>query len=157
MTDLLVDGNVKVSFLPAVSNIHAPTTTELNAGTSLETFITPTGYKNKPSTAPVITSSLASKFETQGAGRSSFAISLELKRQTGVDAVYNLLAYQVTGYLAVRRNLDRTTAWAPGQAVEIYPVQCGRREQVDPAPNEVAKYVSSMFMTADPDDAAVVA
>jgi len=157
MTDLLVDGNVKISFLPSVSNIHAPTTTELNAGTSLEQFITPTGYKNKPSTAPIDTSSLASKFMTQGAGRKSFALSLELKRQTGTDAVYNLLSYQATGYLAVRRNLDRTTAWATGQTVEIYPVQCGQREQNDPAPNEVQKYVSTMFLTADPDDAAVVA
>lgn len=157
MTDLLVDGNVKVSFLTAVSNIHSPTTAELNAGTSLEGFITPTGYKNKPTTAPIDTSSLASKFTTQGAGRRSFAISLEIKRQTGTDAVYNQLAYQTVGYLAVRRNLPCTTAWTTGQVVEIYPVQCGQREQNDPAPNEVQKYVSTLFMTADPDDNAVVA
>lgn len=157
MADLLVDGNVKISFLPAVSNIHAPTTAELGAGTSLEQYVTPSGYKNKPATAAIDTSSLASKFTTQGAGRRSFAISLELKRQTGTDAVYNLLGYQVTGYLAVRRNLPCTTAWATGQTVEIYPVQCGQREQADPVPNEVQKYTSTMFMTADPDDNAVVA
>lgn len=157
MSDLLSDGNIKISWLPTVGNIHAPTTTELNAGTSLEAFMTPDGYKNKPATAAIDTSSLASKFSTSGAGRKSFDISLMFKRQTGTDAIYNLLVYQATGYLAVRRNLDRTTAWATGQAVEIYPVQCGQREQSDPAPNEVQKFTSPLFLTADPDDAAVVA
>lgn len=157
MSDLLVDGNVKISFVPAVANVHAPTTTELAAGTSLEQFITPTGYKNKPSTAPVITSSLASTFDTDAAGRRSFAISLELKRQTPTDPVYALLAYKAVGFLVVRRNLANTVAFASAQVVEVYPVMCGQREQIDPAPNEVAKYMSAFFMTADPDDGAVIA
>jgi len=157
MSDLLVDGNIKVSFLPSVSNIHAPTVAELNAGTSLEQFITPTGYKNPAGTKPVDTSSLASTFDTEGAGRRGFTPSLELKRQTPTDPVYSQLAYKVTGYLAVRKTLPCTTAWASGQVVEIFPVQCGQRQEADPAENEVQKYTVMMFMTADPDDNAVVA
>jgi len=157
MTDLLSDGNIKLSWLPAVSNIHAPTVAELNAGTSLEQYMTPDGYKNDPDTKAIDTSSLASKFDTSAAGRRSFDISLMFKRQTGTDAIFNLLAYQAAGYLAVRRNLDRTTAWATGQAVEIYPAQCGQRKQSSPAPNEVQKWTALLFLTADPDDAAVVA
>lgn len=157
MSDLVIDGHVRVSWLTAVANVHAPTVAELSAGTSLESLITPTGYKNKPTTNPVDTSSLASTFTTENAGRRSFAASLELKRQVGSDPVYAMLAYQAFGYLAVRRNLTAATAWASGQNVEIYPVQCGQREQADPAMNEVAKYTVPVFLTADPDDNAVVA
>lgn len=157
MSDLLVDGNVKISFVAAISNIHAPTAAELNGGTSLESLITPTGYKNKPNTAPVDLSSLASTFTTQGVGRRSFAISLELKRQTPTDPVYNLLTYKAVGYLAVRKTLAATTAFATGQAVEVYPIMCGQREEADPAPNEVQKYTSPMMVTSDPDDSATVA
>jgi hypothetical protein len=157
MSNLLSDGNIKVSFLTAVANIHAPTVAELTAGTSLEQFITPDGYKNKPSTAAVATGALASVFDTEATGRRKFDISLELMRQTPTDPVYAQLTYKAAGYLAVRRTVASTTAWASTQSVEIYPVQCGQREQQDPAPNEVQKYVVPMFMTADPDDSAVVA
>lgn len=157
MSDLLVDGNVKISFCTSIGNIHAPTAAELNGGTSLEGVITPTGYKNKPATAPVDVSSLASTFTTQAVGRRSFAITLELKRQTPTDPVYAMLTYKATGYLVVRKTLAATTAFATGQVVEVYPVMCGQREENDPAPNEVQKYVSPMMVTSDPDDSAVVA
>jgi|1185.fasta_scaffold18503_4 hypothetical protein len=157
MSNLLSDGNFKVSWLPSVVNVHAPTVAELNAGTSLEGFITPDGYKNKASTAPIATSSLASTFDTEASGRRKFDISLELMRQALPDPVYALLAYKTTGFLAVRRILPNTTAWASTQQVGVFPVQCGQREENDAAPNEVQKYVVPMFLTADPDDNAVVA
>lgn len=157
MSNLLSDGNFKVSWLPSVVNVHAPTVAELNAGTSLEQFITPDGYKNKASTASIPTSSLASTFDTEATGRRKFDISLELMRQALPDPVYALLAYKTSGYLAVRRTVANTTAWASTQQVGIFPVQCGQREENDAAPNEVQKYVVPMFLTADPDDNAVVA
>jgi hypothetical protein len=157
MVNLLSDGNFKVSWLLNVSNVHAPTVAELAAGTSLEQFITPDGYKNKASTAPIATSSLASTFDTEAAGRKKFDISLELMRQTLPDPVYALLAYKAAGYLAVRRTLANTTAWASTQQVGIFPVQCGQREESDAAENEVQTYTVPLFLTADPDDNAVVA
>lgn len=157
MGNLLVDGNVKVSWVPSVANIHAPTVAELTAGTSLEQFITPPGYKNKADTKPVPTSSLASTFDTEAAGRRTFAPNLELMRQTPTDPVYSLLTYKAAGFLAVRKTLPNTTAWATGQVVQIFPVQCGQRQENDPAPNEVQMYTVPLFMTAEPDDSAVVA
>lgn len=157
MSDLFVDGNLRASFVPTIANIHAPTTTELNAGTSLESFITPTGLQIKASTAGVDTSNLASTFTTQGVGRRSFAITVEMKRATPTDTAYNLLPYKTAGYLVVRRNLASTTAWASGQNVEVYPVVAGERELAPPAINEVQKFTSSMMVTSDPDTAAVIA
>lgn len=157
MSDLFVDGNLKVSFVASIANINSPTTTELNAGSSLETLITPTGLQIKPTTAGVDTSNLASTFTTQGVGRRSFAITVEMKRQTPTDTAYNLLPYRTSGYLVVRRNLASTTAWASTQPVEVYPVTTGEPELTPPAINEVQKFTSSMMVTSDPATHAAIA
>lgn len=157
MSDLFVDGYIKCSFVPTIANIAAPTTTELNAGTSLESFITPTGLQIKPTTATVDTSNVASTFTTQAAGRRSFAITVEMKRQTPTDTAYNLLPYRTSGYLVVRRTLTAATAYASGQTVEVYPVTTGEPETAPPAANEVQKFTSSMMVTSDPNTRAVIA
>lgn len=157
MSDLFVDGNLKVTFAPAIANINSPTTTELNAGTSLETLITPTGLQIKPTTASVDTSNLASTFTTSSAGRRSFAITVEFKRQTPTDTAFNLLPYKTSGYLVVRRNLASSTAFASSQNVEVYPVTVGEPELAPPAINEVQKFTSSMMVTTDPATRAVIA
>lgn len=150
MSDLFVDGSLKVSFVPSIANINAPTTTELSAGTSLETLITPTGLQIKAATASVDTSNLASTFTTQGAGRRTFTITVEMKRQTPSDIAFNLLPYKTVGFLVVRRSLPATTAWASGQPVEVYPVVVGEPELAPPVINEVQKFTSTMMVTTDP-------
>lgn len=157
MSDLFDDGNTRVSFVPSIATISAPTTTELNAGTALEPYIKPAGLQIKASTATVDTSSLASTFTTQGAGRRSFAITVEMKRQTPTDTAYNLLPYKTSGFLAVRRTKTATTAWTSGDVIEVYPVTTGEPELAPPAANEVAKFTSSMMVTSDPSTRAVIA
>jgi len=157
MSDLFVDGNVKVSFVPTIANIHAPTTTELSAGTSLETYITPTGLQRKATTASVDTSSVASTFTTTVPGRRSFTITVEFKRQTPTDVAYALLPFRTSGYLVIRTTLASSTAFATGQTVEVYPITTGEPELAPPAANEVAKFISTMMVTGDPDTRAVIA
>jgi hypothetical protein len=65
MSDLISDGMTKVVWASSISNINAPTTTELNAGSDFTTRITPDGLKIDPSTADVDTSSLASHLRHQ--------------------------------------------------------------------------------------------
>lgn len=157
MSVLLDDGNTKVTFAPSIATISAPTTTELNAGTSLEPYITPSGLQIKPNTATVDTSNLGSTFSTQGVGRRGYAVTVEMMRQTPVDIPLNLVPYKTSGYLVVRRTTTATTAWASGQSVEVYPVTTGEPELASPAPNEVAKFTSPMMVTSDPNTRAVIA
>ena len=157
MSDLFDDGNTRVSFVPSIATISAPTTTELNAGTALESYITPAGLQIKASTATVDTSNLASTFTTQGVGRRSFTITVEMKRQTPTDTAYNLLPYRTSGYLVVRRTKTSTTPWTSGDVIEVYPVTTGEPELAPPAANEVAKFTSSMMVTSDPSTRAVIA
>lgn len=157
MSDLLTDGNYRAWWVPSIATPSAPTTTELNAGTALEPYITPGGLSIKATTAAVDTSSLASTFTTSAAGRRSFDIQIEMKRQTPTDVAYNLLPWRTSGYFVVRRTLATATAWASTQPVEVYPVQVGEPDQAVPAMNEVQKFTATMFVTSDPSTRAVIA
>lgn len=159
MSDLITDGNTKVAWVSSIANIHAPTAAELIAGFDWTTRITPDGLKTDAATAAVDTSSLASTFGTSQVGRRSFTVELTLKRGTTTpeDQPKTTLLYGASGYLAVRRGIAYTTAFAAGQIVEIYPVTASEPSNVAPAANEVGKFTSSLMVTSDPDTAATVA
>lgn len=159
MSDVINDGKTRVAWVTTISNIAAPTVAELNAGQDFTTRITPDGLNIPAETADVDNSSLASTFTTNRAGRRSFSPEVTFKRgdTVGDDAPWTTLTYQTTGYLVVRRVLAYTTAWAVGQKVEVYPVECGERNSIPPAPNEVAKFTSQMKLRDEPNTNATVA
>lgn len=156
MPDLVSDGKLRVYYVPTIANTAAPTTTELNAGTRLDSTMTADGLEISFATADVDNSALSSTFDTRQAGRRTPSISVTIKRQTGTDTIYNLLTYQTTGYLAVRRNIDASTAWASAQAVEVYPIQCGQSSQAY-GPNTIQRYTVPLMVTTDPNTVAAVA
>src|ERR1044072_442748 len=159
MSDLISDGMTKVVWASSISNINAPTTAELNAGSDFTTRVTPDGLKVDPSTADVDTSSLASKFETTTVGRVAYDAEVTFKRGTtgGEDLPYTTLKYGVSGYLVVRRGVAYATAWATSQKCEVYPIPCGEPQNSPPAANEVMKFVSPMKVPSPPATAATVA
>lgn len=159
MADLVDDGMIKVAWAATIANIHAPTAAELNAAKDFTARITPDGLKTDPTTASVDTSSLASTFSTSGAGRRSFANELTFKRgDTPTDDLpYTTLAYQVQGYLVVRRGVAYATNFTAGDIVEVYPSICGEPQHVAPSPSTVGKLTVGMMNTADPDTKALVA
>jgi hypothetical protein len=159
MADANADGNTRVYYVPAIANIAAPTTTELNAGTRLDTLMTPDGLVGfEPDTADVDNSKLSSTFNTVSAGRPSFSGTLvRLIKQTGTDTVYNTLVYGLAGFIAVRRDILASTAWASAQALEVYPIQCGEIRNLAPEANSVHKYEVYTKITAQPNLRAAVA
>ena len=159
MSDVINDGKTRVYWVSTIANIAAPTAAELNAGLDFTTRITPDGLNIPAETADVDNSSLASTFTTNRAGRRSFSPEVTFKRgdSAGDDLPWTTLTYQTMGYLVVRRILAYTTARAAGQKVEVYPVECGERNSIPPAPNEVAKFTSNMKLREEPNTAATVA
>jgi hypothetical protein len=161
MADIVSDGKTRVSAVPAVANIQAPTTTELNAGLLLQTFITADGLVGlKPDTASVDTSALDSTFNTAVNGRTSFSGTLlRLKRQTPLagDTAFLTLVRDYGFFLVVRRSIASTTAWASAQLVEVYPALCGEVARVDAEPNTVERYEIPLQMTLAPALRAAVA
>lgn len=159
MADIPVDGMTRVYWVPAIANNAAPTTTELNAGISLQRTITADGLVGfEPTTAEVDTTSLASTFDTKTIGRDQFSgTMLRLKKQTGTDTIFDTLVRGAAGYIAVRRYAVETTAWASTQKLNVYPVICGQTKELMPEANSVAKYEVPTMVNDSPTLRAVVA
>ena len=152
--DLPFDGMTKVSWVPTIADLAAPTVTELTGAeaVSLETLITPDGLDITAATGEVDNSALASTFTTSQAGRRSFTASITAKRKItpAEDLAYTTLVYQATGFLVVRRDKVATDAFAAADTVEVYPVQCGEPTYAKPAPNELQKFTTPLYVTGDP-------
>lgn len=159
MADLISDGNTKVSWVTSIAALSAPTAAELNAGLDWSNRLTPDGLKTDPTTADVNTSSLASQFDTNVPGRRSYVCEITFKRGSTPleDQPYTTLAYNVSGYLVVRRGVAYATAYATGDKVEVYPVTCGELQNIAPVANEVLKVMAPLKVTSDPATRAVVA
>lgn len=157
MSVVIIDGRVRVTFATAISNIAAPTTTELNAGTALEGFITPDGLDIGMDTGGVDVSVLKSTFTAKRAGRKNPSISVKCHHDSPTDTPYLLLIYRATGFLVVRRGVDATTAWATNDKVEVYPVECGEAMQEKPTVDGTWDFTSPLFVSTDPNTRAVVA
>ena len=159
MSDVIIDGMVRVTWATAVASIAAPTTTELNAGIALEALLTADGLRGfQPETAAVDTSALVSTFNTSAPGRESFSgMGLMLKRQSGTDTVYSTLQKGTAGFVVIRRGVAAATAWTAAQAVEVYPVVCGREQHQDPEANSLWRYLVPLMLSSQPNLRAAVA
>jgi hypothetical protein len=159
MADILVDGYTRVSWVPTISNIAAPTTTELNAGTTLQSVITADGLIGfEASTSEVDTTALSSTFNTKTIGRDDFSgTMLRLKKQSGTDTAYTTLIRGATGYIVIRRDVLETTAWTSAQAIQVFPVICGQTKRLTPEANTVARWEVPTMITSAPDLRSAVA
>lgn len=159
MADIITDGRTKVWLVPAIANIAAPTTAELNAGTSIEGLMTADGLIGfEPDTADVDNSALNSTFDTKLAGRASFSnTAVRLKKQSGTDTVYNTYVRDTTVYVVIRRGTAAATAWATSDKVEVYPSITGETRNLPPASNEVQKWELPLKITTTPNLRATVA
>lgn len=160
MADLFADGNTRVAFTAAIANIALPTTTELNAGILLQSFLTADGLNGfEATTAEVDTTSLASTFDTKNLGRDSFSgTMLRFKKQTyGSDTVFSTLSRGTAGFVVIRRGIVETTAWTSGQAIEVYPMICGQTKFLAPVANSIQKFEVPTPITSAPNLRAAVA
>lgn len=161
MADIIVDGMTRVSWVPTIANIAAPTVAELNAGTTLQSTLIPAGMEGwENTTAEVDNTSLASVFDTKLPGRQSFSgTGLVFKKQTPTDTIFNLMTTPNTdGYIVVRDGMAESTAWATSQNVEVYPVRTATHSMLGRGEaNSVLRYRVPTPITAKPNLKAVTA
>jgi hypothetical protein len=159
MTDSNTDGRIRIYSVPSISNLSAPTTTELNAGTDLSGLVTPDGLVGfEPDTGVVDNSKINSTFSTSSIGRAAFSGTLlRLIKQTGTDTVYNTLIDSYQTNIVVRRDVASATAWTTAQACEVYPAQVGFVRNLAPEANAVHKYEVPIMITSQPVTRAAVA
>ena len=148
MPDITADGKTKVAWVPTISNTAAPTTTELNAGVELQTFITADGLGLEFSQGEVDTTGLASTVNTKLPGRRGIDGDLTMKSQGRGAVPYTTFAGTPDGYLVLRRSEAAAGAWASSDPVEVYTCQAGRRRSVPPEADGVAKFMVGIKHTA---------
>ncbi len=157
MADIVNDGMTAVSFVPTISSTSAPTVAELDAGTRLDSYLTPDGLGLEFGNDEVDITALSSTYNAALPGRQTVSTELTLKHQGDATAPFSTFASKPNGYLVIRRNVAATTAWTAAQTVEVYTVQIGTRRRVAPAANEVLKFTVQAFHSSAPVFGATVA
>jgi len=167
MSVVIMDGRVRVHWMTACAVIGSPTTTELNAGTNLTTYINPDGLDISMTTGKVNVGNVGSTFTLERVGRRVPTISLTCHHDAtsgSTDPAWNLLIYRAVGFLAVRLGIDSATAWTTGQGgggatgtLAVYPVECGEYNAVKPAVDSSWDFTVDLTVYLDPNQRSVVA
>lgn len=159
MADFSSDGMTRVAFVPAIANLAAPTTTELNAGILLQAVITADGLEGfEATTSDVDNTALNSLFDTVTIGRDKYSNTmLRFKKQLTGDTAYTTLVRGTTGFIVIRRDVLETTAWASSQNVEDYPIICGQRRRLKPEGNTLTKWEVDTKIYLQPNPFAIIA
>ena len=159
MADVIIDGYIRVSSVPTIANLAAPTAAELNAGISYEMLLTQDGLQGFASTTNwVENSALGSTFDTKLPGTVAFGdMALTFKWQAGTDTIFNTLVYGYQTNIVIRARVLRATAFTATQLVEVYPVTCGQYSRAEYERNSLARFIVPVGLNAEPQLRAVVA
>ena len=143
------EGNTKVSFVPTIADLSAPTVAELTAGTDLSTLLTKDGLSTPDSQNMVDSSTLADTFDAQRVGSWGGSISLTGFRdsESANDDLWDLAVYGTEGNIVVRRGLPYSDAWAAAQNVEVYPIEFHEPVMNATAANEEARFTVACAVT----------
>lgn len=156
------DGMTKVAWAP-IADEDFPALSELIAGEDIECGLTGDGLNINFSENEVDDAALCEPFDATLPGTFKVSPELTLKRHNTVGGdtdvywtLFNTRGEQ--GALVVRRGIDSDTAWAAGQAVEVYPGTVGVRRPAATARNQQARFMLTIFGSEEPGlDALVVA
>lgn len=146
----------RVYFCTTISNIAAPTTSEINAGTYLSPFIKKDGVQTPNSQNFIDSGDITSNFDSQEPG--SFGgqpINLTMFRDDVSDTAWNLMVYGTRGFLVIARR--KTSAPTSGDKVEVYPVAMHEPAMANSAANENQTFTAAFAVTATPNLKATVA
>lgn len=157
MSRYVHDGKTKVYWVPTISNKAAPTTAELNAGTSLAAFLKKDGLNISLTQNMVDNADLEDTFDAQGVGTYGGSMELTCFRDDTTETAWNLFVYGTSGYIVVRRGIAYSTAWTAAQKVEVYPAQMHEPVPGPTAGNEQVTFKAAIAITDTPSLKATVA
>lgn len=153
MADIPVTGRVRVTWVTSISDTSAPSVSELNAGTAIESkLVAIEGFT--PTYNEIDTAKVNDTFDTKSVGSGSYSNSaLVIARDDSSDTVATtLIAAEFTsGYLVMRLDESADNAWGASDNVEVYPVTLGRAATVDPGSrNTILRIRVPATINADP-------
>lgn len=151
------DGMIRIQVVATISNIAAPTTAELNAGTNVTNFVTKDGLTVPANQNMVDNASLAETFDSQVVGSFGGPVTLTGIRDNTADTFWDLVVYGTNTHLVVRRGIATATAYAAAQKVEVYPIQWHEPVPVQTASNEQGRFTCTAAVRSQPNYKATVA
>lgn len=142
MADTPSDGNIRIAWLTTVANLSLVTVSELNAGLLLSPQMTPQGLSGfQPNTNDIPNRRIDGTFNTVDVGSVSVSdTALEFYKQSPTDTIYDTLTYRTSGFIVVRRSIDKATAWTSGQKIAVWPAKCGETAWLDPEADTEERY-----------------
>lgn len=147
------DGNLNVSWVPAIANPDAPTATELSGAgvVDLSCYLTGDGFASGTDEAVISDDRLCDTETFEQPGRSSNTLELTYIDNTNTedpnDAVETLVP-GTSGFIVTRSGLAYDDAYAADQLVDVWPVKCGKYRKVAPEANSVFRRTQKMFVTS---------
>lgn len=152
MADMLNDGNIRLTYAPAVANIAAPTVAELTAGTDLECLVTADGLSISVDEEVTSIPKLCETSNSQAPGRATYGVTLTLVRQDveAEDVGWTTLTRGTSGYLVMRYGVAHDQAWAAGDKVQVFPVKFGERRPQQPEANGATLFQSQAYVGKQP-------
>ena len=158
MDKLVHDGNVKVHYLPTVSDIAEPTEAEITAGDDLTPAIPSDGVATTNNRNNASISMLDSSFVPEQVGTWGTGITLKFARDRGGasdpagDVAFALFSERGPGFLLISRFGDPVD----GSVVEVYPVENHKPAPLATAENAYQQYEVQLAVTDEPNYLAVV-
>ena len=149
------DGMLRIYVVATIANIAAPTTAELNAGTSITNFVTKDGLTVPANQNYVDNSSLAETYDAQVVGSFGGPVTMTGIRDAATDTFWDLVVYGTNTHLAVRRGTATATAWGAGNKLEVYPIQWHEPLPTQTASNEQGRFTAAAAVRSQPNLKAV--
>lgn len=152
---VLADGNLRVTWVPAIANTSAPTVAELTAAgiVDLSYYLTSDGYTPGADEGAVVDSRLADDQDYRRPGRHSDTLNLMYvyrpqEPAAATNKAFTTLKHLTAGFVVSRWGMDADTAYAAGQIVDVLPVTCGKQKKQPPEANSVLKVQQETFVTS---------
>ena len=154
MPRVIADGEVKIQWVPTISNEAAPTTAEIGAGTELTGFLASLDTPLEGNT--VNTPDLSTAFRTQVAGKFGGGATGQFYRDDTSDTAWDLLPRLTQGYIVIRRFGGSTVAFAGSDEVEVWPLEVITRSPATLDEESVQMFTVNFATTGEPTLDAVV-
>lgn len=152
-------GELRISFVPTIVNLAAPTTAEVTAGTDLTGFLTRDGLATPNSASTIDISDLAERRNKRAPGTyggDDWTLTLYRDSVDADDDAWTLLVKDLTGNLVVRRFGGSTVALAATNKVEVAKITVISRVMDSPGADTPQTFTVTLAV-ADVNDNATIA
>lgn len=163
MSRITPEGNTKIHIVDAIASQSAPTLVEIDAGTEVTPFLTPTGLDTPEDSSDADSSSIASPRDFTIPATFGGDITGEFYRDDGTgattDEAWDAMPRLKISNLVVARfgGTGTDNAIAVADVVEVWPIRVSQRSNSRITRGEALRFTSKFALSGDPDLAATVA